>query len=180
MSSHCGTHVDAPLHSGSRILGLLARTITDIPLEELYRPGLVLDVRPWAKPNEEITTEMLDAALAATGKTIQQGDAVLIRELTGLRFTEFADRLGDMQTDPDAGPDQDVLLAMVGCAVWHRNPRWSRERAVRFAERINMADFTPVEGDDADPPSDPAASPSTDSSAGSTSSPAPSPEQDQS
>ena len=79
MSSHCGTHVDAPLHSGSRILGLLARTITDIPLEELYRPGLVLDVRPWAKPNEEITTEMLDAALAATGKTIQQGDAVLIR-----------------------------------------------------------------------------------------------------
>lgn len=79
MSSHCGTHVDAPLHSGSRIAGLLARTITDIPLEELYRPGIVLDVRPWAKHNEEITIEMLDAALAATGTTIKQGDAVLIR-----------------------------------------------------------------------------------------------------
>jgi len=79
MSTHCGTHVDAPLHSGSRIMGLLARTITDIPLEELYRPGIVLDVRSWVKPSQEITIEMLDAALAATGTTIKQGDAVLIR-----------------------------------------------------------------------------------------------------
>ncbi|MEI8158956.1 MAG: cyclase family protein [Burkholderiales bacterium] len=79
MSSHCGTHVDAPLHSGSKIMGLLARTITDIPLEELYRPGVVLDVRPWVQPMQEITIEMLDAALAATGTTIKQGDAVLIR-----------------------------------------------------------------------------------------------------
>jgi kynurenine formamidase len=79
MSSHCGTHVDAPLHSASRIAGAPARTITDIALEELYRPGMVLDVRPWAKLGEEITIEMLDAAMAATGTTIKQGDAVLIR-----------------------------------------------------------------------------------------------------
>jgi kynurenine formamidase len=79
MSSHCGTHVDAPLHSASRIEGAPARTITDIDLGELYRPGLVLDVRPWAKLGQEITIEMLDAALAATGKTICPGDAVLIR-----------------------------------------------------------------------------------------------------
>lgn len=79
MSSHCGTHVDAPLHSGSRIAGAAARTITDIDLGELYRPGLVLDVRPWAKLGQEITVEMLDAALAATGQKIKQGDAVLIR-----------------------------------------------------------------------------------------------------
>jgi kynurenine formamidase len=86
MSSHCGTHVDAPLHSGSRSAGKPARTITDIALDELFRPGLVLDVRPWAKLGEEITIEMLDAALAATGRQIQQGDAVLIR--TGQeRFT---------------------------------------------------------------------------------------------
>jgi len=86
LSSHCGTHVDAPLHSGSRCAGEPARTITDITLEELYRPGLVLDVRPWARLGEQITTEMLDAALAATGRTINAGDAVLIR--TGQeRFT---------------------------------------------------------------------------------------------
>jgi kynurenine formamidase len=79
LSSHCGTHVDAPLHSGSRVAGRPARTITDIALDELFRPGLVLDVRPWAKLGEEITIEMLDAALAATGKRVDAGDAVLIR-----------------------------------------------------------------------------------------------------
>lgn len=79
LSSHCGTHVDAPLHSGSRTAGKPARTITDIALDELYRPGLVLDVQPWAQPAEEITVEMLDAALEATGRRIQPGDAVLIR-----------------------------------------------------------------------------------------------------
>jgi kynurenine formamidase len=79
MSSHCGTHVDAPLHSGSTVAGAAARTITDIGLDELFRPGLVLDVRPWAELGKEITIAMLDAALAATGKTINAGDAVLIR-----------------------------------------------------------------------------------------------------
>jgi kynurenine formamidase len=79
MSSHCGTHVDAPLHSASRIAGAPARTITDIALNELYRPGLVRDVRPWARLGEEITIAMLDLALEATGTTIQPGDAVLIR-----------------------------------------------------------------------------------------------------
>jgi kynurenine formamidase len=90
LSSHCGTHVDAPLHSGSRIAGKPARTITDIGLEELFRPGLVLDVRPWAKGGEEITIAMLDAALAATGQRISAGDAVLIR--TGQERYAITDR----------------------------------------------------------------------------------------
>jgi kynurenine formamidase len=79
LSSHCGTHVDAPLHSGSTSGGKPARTITDIALDELYRPGLVLDVRPWAKSGEEITVEMLDEARDAAGRSIHPGDAVLIR-----------------------------------------------------------------------------------------------------
>lgn len=54
MNTHCGTHVDAPLHSGSLIEGKPARTISDIDLSELYRPGMVLDVRPWARPGEAI------------------------------------------------------------------------------------------------------------------------------
>jgi len=39
----------------------------------------VLDVRPWARGAEEITIDMLDAALVATGQQINAGDAVLIR-----------------------------------------------------------------------------------------------------
>ncbi len=79
MSTHCGTHVDAPLHSGSQIAGQPARTITDIELDELYRPGMVLDVRPWAQLGQHITPKMLDDAMVATGTTIQPGMAVLIR-----------------------------------------------------------------------------------------------------
>ncbi len=89
MSSHCGTHVDAPLHSGSIIDGKPARTITDIDLNELFCPGLVLDVRPWAKLGQEITIEMLDAALEKTGSKIEPGMAVLIR--TGQEQYEITD-----------------------------------------------------------------------------------------
>ena len=74
MSTHCGTHVDAPLHSGSKIAGAAGAH------HHRYRawmnsivPGLVLDVRPWVKPCEEITIEMLDAALAATGQNDPAG-----------------------------------------------------------------------------------------------------------
>jgi len=79
LSSHCGTHADAPLHSGSRSAGQPARTITDIALDELLRLGLVLEVRRYAKLGQEITIEMLDSDLAATGQRIKVGDAVLIR-----------------------------------------------------------------------------------------------------
>ena len=38
MSSHCGTHVDAPLHSASQIEGAPARTITVSPLRSSSTP----------------------------------------------------------------------------------------------------------------------------------------------
>ncbi|MBM7518586.1 cyclase family protein [Nocardioides nitrophenolicus] len=79
MNTHCGTHVDAPLHSGSLIEGKQARTISDIDLSELYRPGLVLDVREWAEPGKALPIEALEKAIAATGREVQQGDALLLR-----------------------------------------------------------------------------------------------------
>ncbi|MBH1935437.1 cyclase family protein [Streptomyces sp. AV19] len=79
ISTHCGTHVDAPLHSGRLCEGRPARTISDVSLEELYRPGMVLDVRQWARPGEAISVEALRKAVEAIGRDIEQGDAVLIR-----------------------------------------------------------------------------------------------------
>lgn len=89
MSSHCGTHVDAPLHSGRLIEGRPARTISDLTLDELFRPGLVLDVRDSVSPGAPIPLEALQAAIAATGRDIEQGDAVLIR--TGQERYTMAD-----------------------------------------------------------------------------------------
>lgn len=79
MKSHCGTHVDAPSHSGRYVEGRPARTMSDIALDELFRPGLVLDVRPWAKPDAGIGVDALACAIEATGRQVQPGDAVLIR-----------------------------------------------------------------------------------------------------
>ena len=89
MNTHCGTHVDAPLHSGRLIEGRPARTISDIALEELFRPGMVLDVREWVQPGTAIPIEGLKRAIAATGKDVEPGDAVLIR--TGQERYTMAD-----------------------------------------------------------------------------------------
>lgn len=89
MNSHCGTHVDAPLHSGRRIEGRPARTISDIDIEELFRPGMVLDVRAHVEPGTAISIAALETAIEATGRDIQDGDAVLIR--TGQERYTMAD-----------------------------------------------------------------------------------------
>lgn len=101
MNTHCGTHLDAPLHSGRTIEGRPARTLSDIDLTELFRPGVVLDVRERARPGESIQIAALADAIAATGRTIQQGDAVLIRtgqeryEMTDLDYYNYPGMSGD-------------------------------------------------------------------------------------
>lgn len=79
MSSHCGTHVDAPMHSGSRCAGLPARTIDQIELDELFCPGVVLDLRAMVAPCGAITSEMLNEAMDAIGVIDIAGHAVLLR-----------------------------------------------------------------------------------------------------
>lgn len=79
MSTHCGTHVDAPWHSGTQCEGKPARTIDQIEINELFMPGVVLDVREWAEPGCAITTDMLERAQKQTGVSDLRGHAVLMR-----------------------------------------------------------------------------------------------------
>lgn len=90
MNTHCGTHVDAPLHSGSRSEGRPSRRIDEISLEELVRPGHVLDLREVAEPGAAFTVDDLDRAIDALGAEIGEGDAVLLR--TGQERFTIADR----------------------------------------------------------------------------------------
>lgn len=86
MNTHCGTHVDAPYHSGNRIAGKTARRLHEIDVQELFCPGMVLDMRGHAKPGEAFAIDALQAAIDAVGRPIAEGDAVLLR--TGQeRFT---------------------------------------------------------------------------------------------
>src|SRR5262245_58905716 len=43
LTSHSGTHVDAPAHYGPTSEGAPARTIEELPLDWFFRPGVVID-----------------------------------------------------------------------------------------------------------------------------------------
>ncbi len=78
MTTHLGTHVDAPLHYGSKSEGRPARAISDIALDELFVDGVVLDVRGTA-PGEGIPVPTLAAAIERLGVPVPRGGAVLLR-----------------------------------------------------------------------------------------------------
>ena len=79
MSTHLGTHVDAPLHYGSRCEAKPSRTISDIDISELYCPTVVLDLRGRCKRGKGIEVSALEAAIEENGHAIDPGDAVLLR-----------------------------------------------------------------------------------------------------
>lgn len=85
LSTHLGTHVDAPWHygscTGSAADGHSERAITvdEIPLEELYLDGVVLDLSHLKGTGAGISREDLKRALDKIGYQIKAGDAVMIR-----------------------------------------------------------------------------------------------------
>jgi len=79
ISTHLGTHVDAPWHYGSTTGDKKALTVDQIPLEELYLNGVVLDLTALKGTGAAITREHLKEALVRIDYTIREGDAVLLR-----------------------------------------------------------------------------------------------------
>jgi kynurenine formamidase len=77
LSSHSGTHVDAPWHYFPTSEGQPARTIDQLPLEWFFGDGVRLDFR--SKPRGAlITVADLQAALAAIDYRLKPGDLVLL------------------------------------------------------------------------------------------------------
>jgi kynurenine formamidase len=79
ISSHLGTHVDAPWHYGSTCEGKPAKTVDEIPLEELFCDAVVLDLSHKKGSGAPIEVSDLQAALQKADYKIKKGDAVLIR-----------------------------------------------------------------------------------------------------
>lgn len=73
------------------------------------------------------------------------GDPVLVAEVTGLEWMDFAEML-------DNG-DSRTLAGLIAVAVWQKHPTWRRDKVVRFVEQIEL-DSIEVQApeDDARPP----------------------------
>ncbi len=76
LTTHSGTHLDAPYHFGPTSGGKPSRTIDEIPLEWCFGDGVVLDFRHKAA-GEEIGVADVEQALAKIGYTLKPFDIVL-------------------------------------------------------------------------------------------------------
>ncbi len=77
LSTHSGTHVDAPYHYGPETAGKPARTIDQVPLSWCYGDGVLLNMTH-KQAGDEITVEDLQAELERIGYTLKPYDIVLL------------------------------------------------------------------------------------------------------
>jgi kynurenine formamidase len=93
LTSHSGTHVDAPIHYGPTSQGKKARSIDEMPLDWFFGPAVVLDCR--TDHHEHVTCQEIKDALRRQKLSLESGDIVLINtgadRLWGTRdyFTKF-------------------------------------------------------------------------------------------
>jgi len=89
LSTHSGTHLDAPWHYGPTSEGKPARTIEEIPLEWCFSDGVVLDFTH-KRAGELIKVEDLKEALKKIRYTIKPYDIVLIRTDASKHYNELS------------------------------------------------------------------------------------------
>ena len=86
ISTHNGTHLDAPYHYASTMDGgKRAITIDEVPLDWCFQPGVKLDFRQL--PNGHVVSGAeIEAELARIGHRLQPLDIVVINTAAGARY----------------------------------------------------------------------------------------------
>jgi kynurenine formamidase len=88
VSTHNGTHVDAPWHyHPTQDGGAPAATIDELPLDWFIRPGVKLDFRH-LPDGHLVTPDEIDAELARIGHRLQPFDIVVANTRAGARYGE--------------------------------------------------------------------------------------------
>ena len=86
LSTHNGTHVDAPWHYASTMSdGTPSRTIDQMPLDWFFRPGVKLDFRGF-EDGYIAMPEDIDRELARIGHVLRPYDIVVVNTSAGARF----------------------------------------------------------------------------------------------
>ena len=86
LSTHNGTHMDAPLHYGSTMNGgERAMAIDEVPLDWCFQPGVKLDFRH-LPDGYVVTAADVQAELDRIGHTVSPLEIVVVNTSAGLRF----------------------------------------------------------------------------------------------
>ncbi len=86
MSTHNGTHMDAPFHYHSTMDGgKPAITIDEVPLDWCWAPGVKLDFRHF-EDGYIVTARDVEAELTRIGHDLMPGDIVLVNTAAGARY----------------------------------------------------------------------------------------------
>lgn len=86
LSTHNGTHIDAPYHYHSTMDGgKRAITIDEVPLEWCWGRGVKLDFRHFAD-GHVVTEAEMDKAFKEIGHELQAGDIVLVNTAAGAAY----------------------------------------------------------------------------------------------
>lgn len=113
VSTHNGTHLDAPYHNHSTMDGgRRAITIDEMPLDWCFRPGVKLDFRH-LPDGHVVGAAEVEAELARIGHDLQPLDIVVINTSAGARYGR---------------PD----YVNAGCGMGREATLWLLERGVRI------------------------------------------------
>lgn len=78
LASHAGTHLDAPWHYFPTCEGEPAKTVDQVPLEECFGAGVVLNLTQFG-PGERVDVEAVQKAVEETGAPLSPKEVVLLR-----------------------------------------------------------------------------------------------------
>jgi kynurenine formamidase len=115
LSTHSGTHVDAPAHYGPAAHGH-TRTIDEVPLEWCFADGVLLDFRGHDRV-AGITRPDVETELARIGHLLKPLDIVLVMTGTDLRQPGYEQAHAGLRVDAtEYLVDHDVKL--IGIDAW--------------------------------------------------------------
>jgi kynurenine formamidase len=77
VGTHSVTHLDSPYHYNSTIQGHPSQTIDELPLDWFFASGVVVDALG-REDGDAVTTEQIEAGIAAAGHELKALDIVLV------------------------------------------------------------------------------------------------------
>ncbi len=111
ITTHAGTHVDAPWHYHPTMNGgEKAWTIDEVPLDWFFRPGVKLDLRHLPS-GHLVTAEDLEAALEGIGHELRPFDIVLMHTVASAAYGR------DDYIDTGIGFGREATLFLTGRGV---------------------------------------------------------------